>query len=190
MYLVCRCFDPLSLHDALPICRPRGIAPARAEDLALAARGGCARGRAQAVDRRGGDGPHAGARGDPRREARTRRRSAPDVDLHPAGRDRKSTRLNSSHRCISYAAASTLFPYTTLFRSAVLAELRRLALKTWRWPLAADVLAVERKQSTGEAATARTLELAEILAERLGRGDEALPMLTYILQGEIGRAHV
>src|SRR5437762_1120385 len=37
--------------------------------------------------------------------------------------DRKSTRLNSSHRCISYAVfcrlhlASTLFPYTTLFRS-------------------------------------------------------------------------
>src|SRR5437762_3057523 len=38
-------------------------------------------------------------------------------------RDRKSTRLNSSHRCISYAVfchlptTSTLFPYTTLFRS-------------------------------------------------------------------------
>ena len=46
--------------------------------------------------------------------------------------DRKSTRLNSSHRCISYAVfclkkifflmirrppRSTLFPYTTLFRS-------------------------------------------------------------------------
>src|SRR5437762_788751 len=39
--------------------------------------------------------------------------------------DRKSTRLNSSHRCISYAVfcltphtpTSTLFPYTTLFRS-------------------------------------------------------------------------
>src|SRR5437879_5027679 len=40
--------------------------------------------------------------------------------------DRKSTRLNSSHRCISYAVfcltrpplKSTLFPYTTLFRSS------------------------------------------------------------------------
>src|SRR5437762_3454963 len=39
--------------------------------------------------------------------------------------DRKSTRLNSSHRCISYAVfclippqpRPTLFPYTTLFRS-------------------------------------------------------------------------
>src|SRR5437762_1207537 len=45
--------------------------------------------------------------------------------------DRKSTRLNSSHRCISYAVfclipllpISTLFPYTTLFRS-VLSMLR------------------------------------------------------------------
>src|SRR5437879_1928170 len=33
--------------------------------------------------------------------------------------DRKSTRLNSSHRCISYAVTSPLFPYTTLFRSPV-----------------------------------------------------------------------
>src|SRR5437762_2836467 len=38
-------------------------------------------------------------------------------------RDRKSTRLNSSHRCISYAVFCSrapplpLFPYTTLFRS-------------------------------------------------------------------------
>src|SRR5690348_15010668 len=43
----------------------------------------------------------------------------------PALRDRKSTRLNSSHPSISYAVfclirrppRSTLFPYTTLFRS-------------------------------------------------------------------------
>src|SRR5687768_12678453 len=43
----------------------------------------------------------------------------------PASRDRKSTRLNSSHGYISYAVfclirrppRSTLFPYTTLFRS-------------------------------------------------------------------------
>src|SRR5437762_3358063 len=42
-----------------------------------------------------------------------------------SARDRKSTRLNSSHRCISYAVfcllhrppLSPLFPYTTLFRS-------------------------------------------------------------------------
>src|SRR5437879_1064405 len=41
------------------------------------------------------------------------------------GLDRKSTRLNSSHRCISYAVFCSLlslpplFPYTTLFRSAL-----------------------------------------------------------------------
>src|SRR5437879_1850948 len=35
----------------------------------------------------------------------------------PISRDRKSTRLNSSHRCNSYAATPPLFPYTTLFRS-------------------------------------------------------------------------
>src|SRR5437868_7116222 len=34
-----------------------------------------------------------------------------------ATEDRKSTRLNSSHVSISYAPSSTLFPYTTLFRS-------------------------------------------------------------------------
>src|SRR5437660_527842 len=40
-------------------------------------------------------------------------------------RDRKSTRLNSSHVAISYAVfclsphRSTLFPYTTLFRSGI-----------------------------------------------------------------------
>src|SRR5437762_3255819 len=43
--------------------------------------------------------------------------------------DRKSTRLNSSHRCTSYAVfclkarqplAPTLFPYTTLFRSVLI----------------------------------------------------------------------
>src|SRR5437879_677493 len=44
--------------------------------------------------------------------------------------DRKSTRLNSSHRCISYAVfcltlrppRSSLFPYTTLFRSRSLSS--------------------------------------------------------------------
>src|SRR5262245_6466039 len=48
-----------------------------------------------------------------------------------ASRDRKSTRLNSSHLGISYAVfcliwrppCSTLFPYTTLFRSMLLEHL-------------------------------------------------------------------
>src|SRR5437879_10393324 len=37
------------------------------------------------------------------REHRARARSAPLPRRPPDGRDRKSTRLNSSHRCISYA---------------------------------------------------------------------------------------
>src|SRR5947208_3334846 len=48
------------------------------------------------------------------------------VESHRSSLDRKSTRLNSSHQIISYAVfclilytpCSTLFPYTTLFRSS------------------------------------------------------------------------
>src|SRR3990167_232578 len=53
--------------------------------------------------------------------------SASDPFTNTSDKDRKSTRLNSSHSQISYAALfflmirrpprSTLFPYTTLFRS-------------------------------------------------------------------------
>src|SRR5947208_925251 len=50
----------------------------------------------------------------------------PLQDVREIERDRKSTRLNSSHQIISYAVfclsralpRSTLFPYTTLFRSS------------------------------------------------------------------------
>src|SRR5438034_893080 len=53
------------------------------------------------------------------------------VKHRDAARDRKSTRLNSSHTVISYAVfclrplppRSTLFPYTTLFRSEAAAFL-------------------------------------------------------------------
>src|SRR5437762_3177000 len=52
--------------------------------------------------------------------------TAPENSRRPFA-DRKSTRLNSSHRCISYAVfclspcspLATHFPYTTLFRSSV-----------------------------------------------------------------------
>src|SRR5947208_321052 len=49
-------------------------------------------------------------------------------------RDRKSTRLNSSHQIISYARSpgSTLFPYTTLFRSALGATLEAIGLDAQR----------------------------------------------------------
>src|SRR5690242_21878767 len=67
----------LSLHDALPICRPRQPRPDRG-------------------DRRRGAAPP-----EPLHLA-----DLPRLRVHPAGRrqvDRKSTRLNSSHMSISYA---------------------------------------------------------------------------------------
>src|SRR5690349_25021242 len=66
----------LSLHDALPICRGRSPPRARAD--------------------RGSRIPNA-----PR--AANRRASRPGARVAASGRDRKSTRLNSSHVEISYA---------------------------------------------------------------------------------------
>src|SRR5437762_1667793 len=61
------------------------------------------------------------------RDSRTLERAAHGLK-GAVRQDRKSTRLNSSHRCSSYAVfcllcrplPSPLFPYTTLFRSACL----------------------------------------------------------------------
>src|SRR5690625_2688883 len=52
----------------------------------------------------------------------------PPVTTALLTRDRKSTRLNSSHVAISYAVSphSTLFPYTTLFRSTKRFDLTRV----------------------------------------------------------------
>src|SRR5258708_23790320 len=75
---------PLSLHDALPICRSRPAGPDQRQ------RGG-----------RPGQGPGRGGTG--------HRAHCPGLPLHGHGadhallRDRKSTRLNSSHQIISYA---------------------------------------------------------------------------------------
>lgn len=71
---------------------------------------------------------------------------------------------------------------------AVLAALRRLAIRLWRWPLAADVLAAERKLLSGPERSTRTLELAEIQVDRLGRADEALVLLSEVLDGDPGNA--
>src|SRR5438445_182991 len=76
---------PLSLHDALPISHH----PRRLQNLSA---------------RAGGPPPHA-----PCRERRLRRRHpqrdarGADLRLRRRRRDRKSTRLNSSHANISYA---------------------------------------------------------------------------------------
>src|SRR5437879_13912409 len=70
---------PLSLHDALPI------------SASLAA------GEAQGARERGGGGPAPGIQ----IERTSDRRQQWARQIGP--QDRKSTRLNSSHRCISYA---------------------------------------------------------------------------------------
>src|SRR5688572_31383045 len=75
----------LSLHDALPISYPQGSRSAR-----------------RVADRRGAGNGHERDRSRRRRAGRSPR---PAGDLHVGlyGRDRKSTRLNSSHSQISYA---------------------------------------------------------------------------------------
>src|SRR3712207_8917931 len=83
----------LSLHDALPISRPL----AATRRLAAVVRGGLVRAAAEAL--RPSPGPGAGAGAPPRREDR--------------GRDRKSTRLNSSHANISYAVFCLKKKHTT-----------------------------------------------------------------------------
>src|SRR5204862_7186358 len=78
--------SPLSLHDALPICRC---------SAAEEAFGDCHRLRAQRRTR---------ARAQQRRRARAQpRRAAENSRCDDRRRDRKSTRLNSSHVEISYA---------------------------------------------------------------------------------------
>src|SRR5438876_737796 len=130
VHLVCRlllaplptAFSTLSLHDALPICLVQG---------AVDVIGLVTLGRVAVVK-------EAGDRLAVRRQQQVHDREA-GVIGHAEGiavtahverrclrRDRKSTRLNSSHPSISYAVFCLLrspprfplFPYTTLFRSA------------------------------------------------------------------------
>src|SRR5205085_11366264 len=94
--------SPLSLHDALPIyggrARPAALRPhARApHDRRLA--------RARRGDH-GRRGPPSGGARDPRPADRRRPRRGDAAEGAPEqlARDRKSTRLNSSHSQISYA---------------------------------------------------------------------------------------
>src|SRR5690242_12752992 len=110
----------LSLHDALPIStggRPTPRARAAAGGPVPRARRSCRPSHRPRGTRR----CRCRARPSPPRPRR--RPSAAGRSRTPAP-DRKSTRLNSSHMSISYAVfclrrppRSTLFPYTTLFRS-------------------------------------------------------------------------
>src|SRR5699024_12762777 len=84
--------DTLSLHDALPICRCRR-GRGRPDDR------GAQRPKARPVRRRA----VADAGGVPRRDGGRAGGSAACLAYAEGGRDRKSTRLNSSHVSSSYA---------------------------------------------------------------------------------------
>src|SRR5437879_5632832 len=129
MYLVCRLLPPratytLSLPDALPICHVL-----RARRRSRRHRVGRRQPRAsrlvQELERRSQrDGRGEGQKIPSPRRSRHGRGARQAL---ARGQDRKSTRLNSSHRCISYAvfcrrARPTLFPYPTLFRSVMFFE--------------------------------------------------------------------
>src|SRR5437762_3557763 len=105
---------PRSLHDALPICLASGPSHRRTRRIPVV----------EVADELHVRGP--GSDQDELKGARLALRGSGRGGGHPveeeadrkggsryeaAERDRKSTRLNSSHRC-------TLVPYTTLFRSA------------------------------------------------------------------------
>lgn len=99
--------------------------------------------------------------------------------------DVRATRLGDTEGALKALESARLADPNS---PAVLAALRRLAVRLWRWPLAADVLAAERKLLSGAERVARTLELAEILADRLGRNDEALVLFTEVLESDPGNA--
>src|SRR5437762_2071940 len=129
MYLVCRLLlappspdiSTLSLHDALPISRHL---PCHRE-AGLGARSRVALSRAGRRQLRRAQLRFTASCASMRSTSAGARRSSPASASQLTSADRKSTRLNSSHRCISYAVfclllpppISPLFPYTTLFRS-------------------------------------------------------------------------
>src|SRR5437773_2203511 len=179
----------LSLHDALPISQQRDRAPHRGRQSAVAEQ----RAPPDPQTSTGRRLAHSG------RGVRDRR-----CRSHCRGRDRKSTRLNSSHITISYAVfclkkkkkqqthsttciplffslmtlrspRSTLFPYTTLFRSRsnVIARL----IEVDNQPLLNNELHQIRKLQLAGASL--------IPVEEFVTGDAVR-----IAEGEIGRAHV
>src|SRR5437879_395278 len=120
MYLVCPSTCTLSLHDALPISDAGKGAhqhAARQDRQYVGHPQGLRLRRRERAAHPSQRGPHL------HRAARQRallRRGRGAHGHRQARGDRKSTRLNSSHRCISYARRPAHFPYTTLFRSQML----------------------------------------------------------------------
>src|SRR5690242_981632 len=108
-------------------------------------------------------------------------------------RDRKSTRLNSSHMSISYAFLCQLpptyypFPYTTLFRSRLVQEpvLTQLALRPLRLLEVVEPHGAEHDRSLGELDVA-VIDNLEVVAPRVVEVERARCLHRH----EIGRAHV
>src|SRR5437879_5840613 len=196
MYLVCRLLlsaapptCTLPLHDALPISQ-RGPSPRRTERTLRSCRASDERtATSRRADHRGGvcrevDRPPSVSV----RTARTRRDR--DIEPHP---DRKSTRLNSSHRCISYAVFCFLpprrlapFPYTTLFRSPSAAH-RRAERK--ELSVLVEHLMSERQHRVEQiievASVGRSIVLHQLASEPRERVATGISSRI-----QIGRAHV
>src|SRR5688572_28873222 len=194
--LVCRLLpaptgtSPLSLHDALPISgqhearhgeaepHPESSAGVHVGDRDQHRRGESEGDALEAEDR----GAHAASGG-------------PGWRLGHFGppRDRKSTRLNSSHSQISYAVfcphppVPPLFPYTTLFRSP--ASTKHATARPSPTPRAVPVSTSAIEISTGVVSPRVTPSRLRIAAHMPRRGDRDGVSVTSGLR-EIGRAHV
>src|SRR5262245_24152645 len=195
-HLVCRllplppAIHPLSLHDALPISAPAARRSPQPPSS----------GRRSSSPRRRCCSPPALPRGSsPTRSSAApampsaRRRSASASSAPSASRDRKSTRLNSSHLGISYAVfcpcppPSTLFPYTTLFRSR---HRRRGARRN---PLRAGAVLPRQGGGAARRRLCRGVRRPPDQAPRrqcLPRAGGAPAHRQRLRPAEIGRAHV
>src|SRR5437773_830056 len=181
---------PLSLHDALPIsrfscdrvtrCSPNSCRASASMSIPC-----CVRRRNSNRSRPMAKSPTASA-------SRWPLRCSPNSSR--ARRDRKSTRLNSSHITISYAVFcllpppphSTLFPYTTLFRSPDSPAIAS--------PGAARTHAGHPRPCRSRAACAEEIRTGPVRwrSRRPPRRADGLSGARRIPQGpaEIGRAHV
>src|SRR5437879_4412673 len=107
--------------------------------------------------------------------------------------DRKSTRLNSSHRCISYAVfcspppTSTLFPYTTLFRShtisMIVISLNILLIVPWSFTSGFLIVHVVWMMHSAEVSVSHLTSAMFVLPS-------IALMILATLSAQIGRAHV
>src|SRR5437762_100035 len=200
MYLVCRLLldtappppEPptLPLHDALPICSASRSCsgetrPGPSSRCATSARTAACRCRPEIS---------TAARSNAATTAGVSRRTG----VAPRSRrwsDRKSTRLNSSHRCISYAVFCLTLrrrppslppcPYTTLFRSARRAGPARARRGRGRLRAARHLPAPRHAVVGRKFRRRRDRMLLPRLAFRAGRALHRDPVA-----GQIGRAHV